>query len=270
MANVQPVFGSVFGFRHLVVLVGCVVVVGGSGGARAEESVGVSQLEVSLWPEYDRAAMLVIYRARLPSDLRLPTVVTLPIPAGVGAPHAVARRAADGVLLVADYTREVVGDTAWVRIATDTPEVQLEYYGELAKNGDRRSYTYVWPGGVAVEILSYEIQSPRGATEITVLPAATRQADGEDGRTYYFGSLGRVAKADVAKVELNYRRASDDLGAAPALDAAVAATTARPSVPATSDAETNDRWVWAVLALAAVLFGASVVVFAQSGRRPKA
>ena len=41
----------------------------------------LERLEISLWPEYDRPAMLVMLRAWLPADAEFPVTISLPMPA---------------------------------------------------------------------------------------------------------------------------------------------------------------------------------------------
>jgi hypothetical protein len=233
----------------------------GPPAARAQDAPTLVHVGVSLWPEYDRAAMLVICRASLAGAIQLPTVLTLPMPASAGTPHAVARLAANGTLLVADYTREVVGDVAWVRVATDSPDVQLEYYQDLGREGARRSFTYQWPAYTDVDAFSYEVQVPPGASEVTVVPPPERQDSGEGGRIFYYGGLGKLGKAAGATVQLSYARSAEGLSTVQANTPV--ATAGEPSAAG----GVGPTWVWAVLAIAAVLFTMSIVVFLRSRKK---
>ena len=56
----------------------------------AQRNQAIEWLEVVLWPEYDRHAILVVYRAKLVEDTILPAQVRLPMPAIAGEPFAVA------------------------------------------------------------------------------------------------------------------------------------------------------------------------------------
>ena len=51
--------------------------------AQAQEPVRFSEVEVSLWPEYDRPTVLVIYRITLSADTTLPVNLSVQIP-GLG------------------------------------------------------------------------------------------------------------------------------------------------------------------------------------------
>ncbi len=76
--------------------------------AAAQSIPAFDSVEISLWPEFDKPAMLVIYRANLPADVQFPVSVSLPIPAGV-QPNAVAQGSADGRLVDVEYTLETQG-----------------------------------------------------------------------------------------------------------------------------------------------------------------
>ena len=93
--------------RLLVVL----LVIGCGGGAFAQGSLALARLEVGLWPEYDRADVLVIYRGTIAPGAQLPAVVKLRIPALAGAPNAVAEDRGEGLVSLA-FDREVEGDWA--------------------------------------------------------------------------------------------------------------------------------------------------------------
>ncbi|HEY43329.1 MAG TPA: hypothetical protein G4O11_05025, partial [Anaerolineae bacterium] len=160
-----------------------------STSAEAQTEAEIDRLEVSLWPEYDRSAVLVIYRVQLSPETPLPAIVSLPIPAGVGEPHAVATRSEGGELLLADYTRQVMGDWSMVTVVTDSLHVRLEYYDPLTFVGQYRSYSFIWPGGLDLGAFLYEVQQPLGASNLGITPPGEASV-GEDGLIYFKKDLG--------------------------------------------------------------------------------
>jgi hypothetical protein len=169
-----------------------------------QTDAALEELEVALWPEYDRPAVLVIYQARVDSTVELPATLELPIPAYVGEPHAVATRDPDGGLIDAPYRRRVEGAWATIQIETDRREIWLEYYDDLAFEGAVRRYNFTWPGGVAIETLKYEVQQPLFADEVIVSPDGEAVEDA-DGRIYIRGDLGPQRLFSSEKIELEYR-----------------------------------------------------------------
>lgn len=221
----------------------------------ATPATTLAQLEISLWPEYDRSAMLVLYRVTLGAGSKLPATVTLPIPAIVGQPHAVATAGEQGRLLNAQFTREVEGEWARITILTDSPAVQLEYYAELTIEPPRRRFVFSWPGGPEIRSLAFDVQQPPTATGLTLVPAATAQGAHPDGLTYHRAELGSLKAGQPARLEVAYEKASDALSAAaqPPVNAppAPAAAAAPAATPAPSEA--TDPALLIVFGLVAVV-----------------
>ena len=174
---------------------------------------GVSKLDsfqVSLWPEYDRPAVLVIYRALLRADEPLPARVSLPIPTSAGEPHAVAIQDSSGNLLSVDFERNVLGAWSTITLETDSPLVWLEYYSDLIVREDQRIYGFAWPGGLDIEAFLYEVQQPIAANNFLITPVGVPLPK-EDGAIYYQGSLfPKDASTDIA-ISLAYSNPTSSL-----------------------------------------------------------
>lgn len=181
-----------------------------SASALAQEGPEIERLEVALWPEYDRPAVLVFYQVQLPGDTSLPTRIDLSIPAAVGEPHAVATREIDGSLVYAEFTRQVAGDWATISVLTNSLEVWLEYYDDLKINGEERNYTFVWPGGVDLGMFAYDVQQPVGATGMVVTPLG-ESSIGDDGLLHYRGELVPQSSSSILSVNLAYTKSTSKL-----------------------------------------------------------
>ena len=85
---------------------------GPSAGAAPLRNPQLESMQIEIWPEYDRQAALVILRAALAADTKLPASVHLRIPASSGGPSAMAySAAAGGNLLNLQYERKDAGDS---------------------------------------------------------------------------------------------------------------------------------------------------------------
>jgi hypothetical protein len=218
-----------------------------------------------LWPEYDRAATLVIYRFQLGADTSLPAVVELPIPASVGEPNAVAWQDADQALFDAAHTIEVAGDWATVRIEMEQSRTgQLEYYADLQIVDDLRSFRFDWPGGVQIEALAYEVQQPISATDLAINPEPDRQNPGPFGLTYHLAELGPQAAGVGWAIELSYRKADSILTVEALQPLGEPASATRPA----SESPTVLPWVLGGLGLAAV--GGGLAYYLRSRPAPAA
>lgn len=197
--------------------------------ARAQEPVRFSNVEVNLWPEYDRAAVLVIYRITLSADTPLPVNLTVRIPAAAGAPNAVAAKQPDGQLFIIQYESQTSGDWQTLSLTATMPELQIEYYDpNLVKEGTQRSFSYLWPADHAVDAMLIEIQQPMGGSNTTITPGPVTSAVGGDGLTYFFKDIGPVAINQTFTLNTSYEKATDDLTVA---DQPVQPTSPLPTTP---------------------------------------
>ncbi|MGH2618946.1 MAG: zinc ribbon domain-containing protein [Anaerolineales bacterium] len=229
------------------------------------EPADLQRLEVALWPEFDRAATLVIYRFQLSLNSVLPAVVELPIPASVGEPNAVAWQDADQTLFDAAYTLEDAGEWAIVRIELEQSRIgQLEYYSDLEIVDGLRRFRFDWPGGVEIGTLAYEVQLPVTAEELTVSPAPDRQGSGPFGLTYHFAELGPQLSGVGWAIELSYRKADAIL----TVEALQPLGEPAPATSGSSDASALLPWVLGGLGLAVIVGG--IVYYLRSRPAPPA
>jgi hypothetical protein len=183
----------------------------------AQEAPQVSSLEVAIWPEYDRPAALVIYQVRLAEETETPVTVSVPIPAQAGEPHAVAAWYPDGSLDDrVNWSSSPQGDWTMITVTTETNGVWLEFYDELTIEGDQRSYTFHWPGGVSTDSLSFEVLHPIGARDVKVQPEG-ETTEGLTGLTYTQLNLGARTAEQPFSVELSYSKSTASTRSTPRL-----------------------------------------------------
>ncbi len=203
--------------RRLLTLLGIYAFVAGSflgpAPALAQGPPQIERLDLSFWPEFDQAAVLVIYRAELAASTQLPTTVRVPIPADVGDPFAVARLGPDGNLLNANYTRTVEESRAWIAVETDSLVIWVEFYTDLTIENDLRRFEFAWPGGMTVAQGSFEVQQPASAEDLQITPAPETQRVGDDGLLYFSAPLESIAAGTGPLISFNYRNPSGSLSA---------------------------------------------------------
>ncbi|RPI86326.1 MAG: hypothetical protein EHM41_08915, partial [Chloroflexi bacterium] len=176
-------------------------------------SVSLSSLEVDLWPEYDEPDMLVIYKITLASDVSLPTSLTFKIPAAAGSPHAVAELQVDTLVNIT-YTERLEGDWNLITFTATVPELWIEYYDPaLEKTGDTRQYSFVWPGGYAVNSLIVDVQQPWNAQNMRISPSIGTGQTGSDTLTHYIAQVGSLEEGQSFNLEIMYEKPDDVLSA---------------------------------------------------------
>lgn len=180
--------------------------------AQAQPSPVFSELEISVWPEYDRPEVLVIYRGQFAADTPLPVAVEIRIPARVGQPYAVARVTDEGRRLNQEYTTHIEGDRLVVSFELPTLGFQLEYYDLLPtdENG-RRSYAFTYVADYPVETLDLDFQMPAMAEGFFLTPAAPLAVQEADGLFYHLVRAGPMAQGEAKGWTFTYRKADSSL-----------------------------------------------------------
>jgi hypothetical protein len=229
--------------------------------AAAQTASSVDSVQVSLWPEYDRREVLVIYRVALPSTAELPAQVRLLIPADSPDLTAAAYREASGELVNAPRTRTDGDQADVIEVEADGTEVQIEFYLPLEISGDLRRFAFAWPGGLATDDFSYEVQQPLGAAGMQVEPAATSRTTDSLGLTYYQIELGAQTADARPEVSFSYNNSSSLLSAdavAPSGGLATPAPAAGPQV------DLRGLLPWILLVAGVGLIAAGVVYFVRT------
>jgi len=237
-----------------------------AGPAAQQAPVGLQHLEVALWPEFDRPAVLVIYRFELSPTTPLPARVALPIPAGAGELHALAYLDPDGQLLNIEE-RSFQTQDGWTTVLFSTLGLQgqLEYYADLVRSGDQRSFQFDWPGGVSLESFGYEVQQPPTAIDFAVVPAPSDQSAGQNGLTHLFGTLQPTGPEWTTRIELSYQKA-DELLSADSLQAPGPQPALSQPAPPTGGLDLQTALPWALGGLGAVVLGAGVFWYLRLSR----
>jgi hypothetical protein len=230
------------------------------GSTYAQEGPRLASLEIDIWPEFDRPAVLVILHAQIAEDVTLPASVSLRIPSSSGGPAALAYATSeDGQLLNLPYER-TDAQADFITLTFSPPErfFQVEFYDPLRTDNAGKNYSYVWPGDLAVDQVSVEVQQPAGATELSVQPELGAAVVRPDGLSYREAGLGASNVGDTLTIDVRYqktdpRTSTEILGlVTPAPPSAAGGTGAEGGVP---------RWLLLLPLLAALAIGASFVVF---------
>ena len=196
--------------RILLILIFLVVVLGSQ--ALAQDVPLLSDLGVSLWPEYDRPEVLVIYRGVFAEDTPLPIPVEISIPARVGQPTAVAYVDESGQRLNQEYTTRVSGDSLVVMFELNTVGFQLEYYDALPPDAEgRREYTYAYTADYPVTDLNLDFQVPPTAQGFVLDPPADSAITEADGLVYNLVNVGALAKGEERSWTFAYQKDNEEL-----------------------------------------------------------
>ncbi|TEU01143.1 MAG: hypothetical protein E3J30_01200 [Anaerolineales bacterium] len=170
----------------------------------------LERLEIALWPEFDQPGVLVILRGVLSSSVELPAHVEIPVPTMYGEPSAVAIKGPQDQLFAADYQRRVQGQWATIVMEAESAGIWIEFYADLTFEGDKRSFTFLWPGGVDIGEFQYEIQQPWGAANIQVTPTGVAGVH-NDGLVYHSAAYGPLSAESQALISFAYEKQGSEL-----------------------------------------------------------
>jgi hypothetical protein len=174
----------------------------------AQVNPRLASLRIEIWPEFDRQAALIILKGELSPDTPLPAEVSLRIPASSGGPSAVAfANAAGSELLNLQHKVTRTGNYSTLQFAAPQRFFHVEYYDALATGSSVRTYTYVWPGDLAVDRLSVTLQEPAATSDVSVLPDLGPGTAGADGLFYRTLDLGAYEAGKQLPVAIRYAKA---------------------------------------------------------------
>ncbi len=199
--------------KGIYFLLVCVLFLGLAGVAHAQNTAKLDSLIIQIWPEFDQPAALVIYDFRLASDTTLPAKVTFRIPKDVKF-NAVAKDTGSGLVNVAYDAPTIAGDWQLITFSVeDLSTYRIEYYAQLERSGDKRSFHYIWAGDFAVANLSVQVQVPVGATDMQTSPKLASIAPGGDGFIYHSDTQTNLPAGQEYELDISYNKADDTLSA---------------------------------------------------------
>jgi hypothetical protein len=233
------------------------------GSVRAQIEVRFSSMEADLWPEFDRPAMLVIFRITLSPQTTLPAEIRLRIPSRAGAPNAVASATPDGSLINVPYEQQDAGEWSRLVFQATTPDLQIEYYDPgLEKDGGARHYKFTWPGDYSVDAFVIEVQEPVGASDMLITPGMATAKPGADGLAYYTLDVGSLLVNQPFEISIDYQKPDDQLSSS--------GLPVEPSGPldntATGRQSMTEALPWALGLLGVLLIAGGGLWYWQSGR----
>ena len=189
-----------------------------AGPGLAQSPTPLANLDIALWPEYDRPEVLVIFRGRIADAATLPAQLSFTLPATVQALHAVAYldEARGSLVDIPDYAFSPSGDGKVLSFRTPGRQFQFEYYHTDVLNisGDVRTLSFSFAPSADIANLTLEVQQPTTAQAFTSNPPPSTTQVGQNGLTYALYQIGAVSAGDSRSLQASYTRNTDQLSAA--------------------------------------------------------
>lgn len=171
----------------------------------------LARLLVELWPEYDRAETLVIYRGEVSAETPLPVELTFLLPSYIESLHEVAVEQ-NGQLLRVDPSEyqllESGPEFRLLSLTVDTPIFQIEYYDPqiLTQQGARRQLSFRFGAPLNIEQTTFEVQQPLQAEQFVMTPPAARTSADALGLTYHLLDVAGFQLGEGFTLEAAYSR----------------------------------------------------------------
>lgn len=192
--------------RKAITILGMLLFLLAPAPVRAQEPSPFAGVEVNLWPEFDKPAMLVMVEIRLDEDLALPQDVTLHIPSSASV-HQVLLGSSRDTLTIRDAAYEIraAGDWQVLTIAAvQQPFLRIEYYDPLTFDGLNRHYTWQWREPFPTDGIDVIFQVPVDASDVHLEPQANGQMTDVNGLVYYRIRFDAPAENGVTAVAVDY------------------------------------------------------------------
>jgi hypothetical protein len=239
--------------------------------AQAQSPAGaLDTLEVELWPDFDRPAVLVLLTGTLADDIPTPATVTVPLP-DEATINAVAHVNVESGQME-NISDTDTGEPGLITFTTPSPTFRLEYYLPYSVDGGRRDFTFNWSSDMAVDEVLTTVQQPAEASDFSLSPASDRPTTGRDGLLYHPLAARALPAGESYSVTASYNLDGDQL-TADALGAQQAPVEG--PLPIVSDAapdESSDfNWPLVAIVAGGLIIIAAVAWFLysnnQSGRK---
>jgi len=211
----------------------------------------IDTLDIEIWPDYDKASVLVLLTGTLPGDTLLPASITLPLPEAARL-NAVARiDGKDGSMK--DDVLSSTDPPGTLTFITPDLRFRVEYYIPYTANQNQRSFDYRWLATVSVTNFQLRVQRPASASSLSTEPATANVARSSDEFDYHTFPARSVPAGQSFSLRVDYQMASAQLSAAGLPSPST--NMQSPALPAASNTGAGMNW-----ALAAVVTGGLIIV----------
>jgi hypothetical protein len=211
----------------------------------------IDSLVVELWPDYDRASVLVLLTGTLPGDTQFPASVTLPMPEAAQL-NAVARiDSKDGVMK--DDIFSSPGPSGTLTFITPDLRFRVEYYLPYTVNNNQRSFDFIWLADIAVNNFQLRVQKPTSASSLNTKPVTVNVVKGGDGFDYHTFSARAVPAGQPFLLHVDYKMTSAQLSVVSMPPPNTVEQT--PGLPVTSTTGSSINW-----AIVAIVSGGLIII----------
>ena len=211
--------------------------------ALADDPNHLTNLHVSVWPEYDKPSVLVIIEGTLADTSNLPRDISVLVPSS--ATFIVATYAnTDGTLAAEQAFKTADAGNGLTRLTYTVRAgvYHIEYYDNLIRGTPDKTINFTFTAPAPADQVVVEVQQPLKATNLTITPALPNTRDA-DGFKYYNSTFSNVAAGQALNFQIKYTKADSNPSVQPTVAPAASAA------PATATPGTNWTTVYIIAGL---------------------
>ncbi|TAK32634.1 MAG: zinc ribbon domain-containing protein [Chloroflexota bacterium] len=188
-----------------IVLVGLMLV--GAVPAAAEPDVAsISDLTVSVWPEYDEPRVLVMYEGKLRPNVSLPQKVRFRVPKEAEVSEACGLKKPDDEHLCQLYETAVDGDWLIVSYELPVPDFFMQVYYNPVSGSGQRAMDFDFSSIYPVDNLQIGVQQPARSSDFAVTPVSQRTITDQQGFKYLLYEFKGLPADKTVDLKINYTK----------------------------------------------------------------
>ncbi len=175
---------------------------------RAEEPLKIKTMDVSVWPEYDQAGVLVQYQGNLAAkaDKTNPQELNFLVPKGAGV------GAACGIQSDGNHTSETWKESeaadglTQITFKVTEPQFHVEYYYNPLPTSTDKKFSFSYTASLPADEVDLDVQHPLKATNFVLTPDAPNTHQAQDGFTYHAYAFKQVTAGQKLSTDVAYTK----------------------------------------------------------------
>lgn len=175
---------------------------------RADESLRITSMNVSVWPEYDQPGVLVQYQGTLAATASKtnPRELSFLVPKGAGVGAACAIQSNGNH--TSETWKEAGVDESWTKIPFQVtePDFHVEYYYNPLIGAPNKKMTFLYQALLPIEELQLDVQHPLKAPNFVLTPEATYSHKDDEGFTYHSYLIKQVSAGQEVSTNVAYTK----------------------------------------------------------------
>lgn len=218
--------------------------------AFAQSPERITNLDISVWPEFDDPRVLVQYDGNLAAQNEYPREVSFYIPTGAVLTATAYQDESQQFLNTEPATVTDAGSgLKRVTFKTPKPHFHLEYYDDAIKGAPDKTLAFAYTALVPADSVQIQVQQPLKADNFKTAPAAALISEGMHDFKYHIFNYSGITADQVLKLEITYTKTD----AKPSLENVVPPETSPQTNAAENALPTDPQQIY-------ILVGAGVVL----------